>query len=244
MQNHRRFPDSTQWHRPQSRMFQRTLPWYVTRSIAPQPYSTMSAQRSSTALSQCGLIWVDGVGGYWVCWDERVVIGQPGESNVAQVPIWGDLSRQHILIRREADQYWLEPWRTTYVDDVLLNGPVALRSTQQIQLGQSVKFRFHKPHPWSQTARLDWCSSHRTQPATDGVLLWADVIQLGPSPNSHIVCPDWQADVLLIRQEQQWFIRSQDKLWVNDQLVTGTTSWNWPMKVSVSGGRMSCETVL
>ncbi len=41
------------------------------------------------------LLWVDAVGGYLVCLDDEVVLGRAGTDAVADVPLLGDLSRQH-----------------------------------------------------------------------------------------------------------------------------------------------------
>jgi hypothetical protein len=67
-------------------------------------------------------------------------------------------------------------------------------------LGDSVQLRFRRPHPLSQSARLEFLCYHRTQPATDGVLLMAESCILGPGAASHVVCRDWPHDVVLYRQ--------------------------------------------
>jgi hypothetical protein len=146
------------------------------------------------------LLWVDAVGGYLVCTGDEVVLGQPVPGAQVDVPIRGDLSRRHAVIRRDREGYVLEAMR-----DVTINGKPIERTTplgdgDQLAMGDSVRLRFRKPHPLSNTARLEFLSYHRTQPATDGVLLMAESCVLGPGAASHVVCPDWPQDVVLYRQ--------------------------------------------
>ena len=44
------------------------------------------------------LLWVDAVGGYLVCLDDRIVIGRAGPDSQADVPLMGDLSRNHATL--------------------------------------------------------------------------------------------------------------------------------------------------
>ena len=154
------------------------------------------------------LLWVDSVGGYLVCTGNEVVLGQPVPGSEVDVPIRGDLSRRHAVVRRDGEGYLLEPVRETAVNGKTLERPVSLRDGDQITLGESVQLRFRRPHPLSQTARLEYLSYHRTQPATDGVLLLAESCILGPGGASHIVCPNWPHDVVLFRQGRTLGCRS------------------------------------
>lgn len=167
------------------------------------------------------MLWIDGVGGYLVCWGERVVLGQPwhglparelqAEKITGKMPvprmasgpeigIWGDLSRQHAAITRVGESYTLEPLRTTRVDGRSITETTLLADGQTIQLGDSVRVNFRQPHPWSQSAKLELASHHRPQPAADGVLLAAEVLILGPGRNCHVVCPELRHEILLVRQ--------------------------------------------
>lgn len=172
------------------------------------------------------MLWIDGVGGYLVCWGERVVLGQPWHGLPAREPqaekitgkmpvsrmengpeigIWGDLSRSHAAITRVGDGYTLEPLRTTRVDGRSLTETALLADGQVIQLGESVRLNFRQPHPWSRSARLELASHHRPQPAADGVLLAAEVLILGSGPHCHVVCPGWKHEVLLVRHSGSGF---------------------------------------
>ena len=150
------------------------------------------------------MIWVDSVGGYLVCTDAEVVLGQPvpGGPSIA-VPIRADLSARHALLRRDGTTYTLEPLGEVAVDGRKLTGPMLLGNEHEIQLGQSVRLQFSKPHALSATARLTPLSHHRTEPRADSVLLMADSCVLGPKSHCHIVCRGWASDLILFRQEEQ-----------------------------------------
>jgi hypothetical protein len=146
------------------------------------------------------LLWVDAVGGYLVCTGDELVLGQPVPGSDVDVPIRGDLSRRHAVIHRDGEGYLLEPVRDVKVNGRVLERATSLGDRDRITLGDSVQLCFHRPHPLSLTARLEFLSNHRTQPATDGVLLMAESCILGPATSSHVVCPSRPHDVILTRQ--------------------------------------------
>lgn len=146
------------------------------------------------------LLWIDALGGFLVCLSDEVVLGRAGVSSAAHVPILGDVSARHAVIRRDAEGYWLEPVRPVRVDGRPIERPTTLADGQMIELGDSVRLRFRRPHPLSATARLEPASFHRTQPAADGILLMADSCILGSHAQSHVVLPDLATDVVLFRQ--------------------------------------------
>jgi FHA domain len=170
---------------------------------------------------QNGLLWVDAVGGFLVCLDDQVVLGQPSSGQAIAVPILADLSRRHAVIRREAGAYILEPIQKVSIDGREASGPVVLVDGQTIQLGENVRVRFTKPHALSATARLDFVSHHKTQPSADGVLLMADSCVLGPSQHCHVRCRDWAQDVVLYRHRDQLQCRSAGALAVDGEARSG-----------------------
>ena len=164
------------------------------------------------------VLWIDAVGGFLVCMADRVVVGQSSPDHSADsetasqsaanerrhdertdVPILGDLSRRHAVIRRDAEGYWVEPLHETRLDGRTLGQPTTLDDGRMIELG-GVRLRFRRPHPLSATARLEPVSYHRTQPATDGVLLMADTCILSREPSSHVEMPDLDGQIVLFRQ--------------------------------------------
>jgi hypothetical protein len=184
------------------------------RGMDPKPAQIAGAKE--TAKGQRFLLWVDALGGFLVCLDDEVVLGRSGPLAEAHVPIMGDLSAKHAVIRRDAEGYWLEPLRTVRIDGRPIAAPTTLADGQTIELGDSVRLRFRRPHPLSATARLEPVSRHRTQPAADGVLLMADACILGPQPQSHVVVPELPHDVVLFRQGTGLACRSGRPLTIDD----------------------------
>jgi len=171
---------------------------------------------------QRALLWVDAVGGFLVCLDDQVVLGQPSPGNRIALPILADLSRRHAVIRREAGAYVLEPLQTVRVDGREINGPTVLADRQLIELGESVQLRFTKPHALSATARLDFESHHKTQPTCDAVLLMADSCVLGPGAHCHVRGRDWQYDVVLYRNGAGFQCRCAAPLIVDGEARSGS----------------------
>ncbi len=188
--------------------------------------STRPASRSSEVDTVAGkeqpqraLLWVDAVGGFLVCLDDAISIGQPSSGESIALPILADLSRRHAIIRRDAGTYILDPLQRTRVDGREINTSFVLRDNQLIQLGDNVRIRFSKPHSLSATARLTLESHHKTQPTADAVLLMADSCVLGPNRHCHVQCRDWQRDVIVYRQNNQVFCRADEPLSVDGVLA-------------------------
>jgi hypothetical protein len=157
------------------------------------------------------LLWVDAVGGYWICLGDEVVLGQP-LSHSTDVPILADLSARHARIRRDGEGYLIEAFRDVYVDGRRVSQVALLSDGNRIQLGSNVRLVYRRPHALSATARLDFASHHRTQPSVDAILLMADACVLGPSPHSHVVCRDWPHEVVIYRCENQLYCRTRGKI--------------------------------
>ncbi len=154
------------------------------------------------------LLWVDAVGGYWVCMGDEVTLGQPGPVAKADIPILADLSAHHARIRRDGEGYLVEAFREVSVDDRRVDHLASLKEGCKLQFGPALKMVFRRPHALSATARLDLVSHHHTHPTVDAILLMADSLVLGPRPHCHVLCPDWPSEVILYRQEGQLYIRA------------------------------------
>jgi hypothetical protein len=191
------------------------------RSTQPGARSCEVDTVSRDEAPERALLWVDAVGGFLVCLDDQVVLGQPSPGHAIAVPILADLSRRHAVIRREAGAYVLDPVQTVYVDGRKLTGPILLADRQLIQLGDSVRLRFTKPHALSATARIDFESNHKTQPTADAVLLMADSCVMGPSPHCHVLCRQWQQDVVLYRSGDCLQCRSSAQLMIEGEARSG-----------------------
>jgi hypothetical protein len=154
------------------------------------------------------LVWVDAVGGFLVCLGDQIVLGQPTPGSGVDVPILANLSRRQAVIRRDGEDYLLEPIHEVWIGGRKATGPAELRDGDLIELGGSVQLRFRKPHALSATARLDMVSHHKTQPSADAVLLMADSCVLGNSPHNHVQCRDWTNDVILFRHGDELHCRT------------------------------------
>ena len=166
------------------------------------------------------LLWIDAVGGFLVCGGDAVVLGQAVPGNQIEIPILADLSRQHARICRE-DGYIIEPVRRVCVEGHEIQGPTVLADGDEIELGHGVRCRFRQPHALSATARLEFVSRHRTQPAADAVLLMAESCVLGPRWNSHVVCRPWSSEVVLYRRDGRVYCRHQDGLEIDGRFCGG-----------------------
>lgn len=166
-------------------------------------------------------LWVDAVGGYWVCLGDEITLGQPGPASAADVPILGDLSNRHAIIRRDGEGYLIKALRSVRVDGREVNGESLLTGNHLVQLGGGVRLKFCRPHALSATARLDFLSPHRTQPTVDAVILMADTCVLGPRPHSHVVCRTWPEEVVLYRHEEQLYCRAKGSLEIDGVTCQG-----------------------
>ncbi|MCC6124299.1 MAG: hypothetical protein IT426_05015 [Pirellulales bacterium] len=170
------------------------------------------------------LLWIDAVGGFWVCTGETVTIGQPDEGceSSPDVPILGDLLHRHARIRRDGECYLIEAIRDVRVDgrsiprvDAGAKPLAALADGCRIELGPSVRLRFRRPHALTGTARLEFASHHHTQPTVSAVILMADTCILGPRPHSHIVCRHWTEEVILFKHDNELFCRTKGPMQID-----------------------------
>lgn len=154
------------------------------------------------------MLWVDAVGGYWVCLADEVTLGQPVRSGRLDIPILADISSRHAQIRRDGEGYLIEAIREVRLEGRRVDKMATLAHGSRIMLGERVRLVFRRPHALSATARLDFDTPHRTDPSADAVLLMADSCILGPNPRSHIVCPDWPQEVILYRHDDELHCRT------------------------------------
>ena len=160
-------------------------------------------------------LWIDGVGGYLVCEADSVTLGQPVPGGAVDIPILGDVSRRHAVIRRDGESYLIEPLREIRLGGKRVSQPCTLGHDAHIELSGGVQLRFRRTHPYSMTARLDFLSPHRTHPSTDGIVLLAEACVLGPGPNCHVQCRDWSKELVLYRQQGGLYCRSPGELEVD-----------------------------
>ncbi len=167
------------------------------------------------------LLWIDGVGGYLVCMADEVVVGQATPGSSVAIPIQADLSRQHARISRQGDAYMIEPLHSTRVNGQVVRGKTLVSDGDMIEMAGTVRLRFRQPHALSASARLEFVSHHRTLPKADGILLMAESCVLGPKWQNHVVCREWQGDVVLYRRDGQLCCRAMDSIEIDGRLCDG-----------------------
>lgn len=218
-------------------------------SVRPTP--SQSADRvpwTENAVNQVApksrlLLWVDAVGGFFVCLGTEVRVGQAGPDSAIDLPLLADLSRHHATIRRDEEGYTIEPLRDTRLNHQRIVSPTWLNDGSLLELGPALKMRFTRPHPLSATARLDYVSHHRTQPSSAAVLLMADTLILGPGPNNHVVCRQWPHDVMLHRQHGGLFCTSSTPLEVDGKRYETRAPLRWNSHVAGEGFSFSLEEI-
>ena len=176
------------------------------RSIPVAPARAL-AQAGSPGPNGRFLLWLDAVGGYLVCLDDEVVLGRAGTDAVADVPLLGDLSRQHATLARDGEGYVIRAIKPTFVNgkDVTT---APLKDGDVIRLGSTVELEFRQPSPVSATARLRVVSRHRLPLAVDGVILMAETCIVGSARQAHIEAPGLATPVVLYRQGSALWCRA------------------------------------
>jgi hypothetical protein len=154
------------------------------------------------------LLWVDAVGGYLVCLDDRVLLGRAGPDSQADVPLMGDLSRNHATLLRNGDSYLLQAHHASFVNNKPVVDQAVLKDGDVIRLGSTVELEFRQPSPVSATARLSIVSRHRLPLAVDGVLLMAETCIVGEATQAHIPAPALENPVVLYRQAGSLWCRA------------------------------------
>ena len=196
------------------------------------------------------MLWVDAVGGYWVCLADELIVGQPGDGHHvpmvggADIPLLADISSRHARIRRDGEGYLIDAFREVRVGGRPVERTALLGDGSRIEIGRGVKLQMRRPHPLSLTARLDFLSPHRTQPPADAVLLLADSCVLGPKPHSHIVCRDWPGEVIIFRHEEKLFCQAAGRFEIDGVACRNRGPLHANSRVSGEGFSFSLEPVV
>ncbi len=189
------------------------------------------------------VMWIDAVGGYLVCLDDFVVIGQPTGGAQTTVGILADVSRRHVVLRRDAGQYVLEPLGPTKLDGTAIKSPTVLGNQHEIELGEGVRLRFTRPHALSATARLEMVSHHRLDPQVDGVLLVAESCIMGNKKHSHVACRDWASELIIYRTTEGLAVRSGTPIAIDGETVETPANLLPPTRVEGEDFALSLEPV-
>jgi tetratricopeptide (TPR) repeat protein len=201
-------------------VFATTIPW---RKNGADDTMTTEESRGKRLIA-----WIDEVGAFLVCLGNEIALGQPTPGSEVDIPVRADLSRRHATIAREGENYILKPIHSAKLDGHSVVGPTLLRDGSLIELGDSLKIRFTKPHSLSATAVLQFESKHKTEPAVDAVVLMSESCVLGPKAHSHIRCAKWNSEIVLFRRGEDVQFRSKDMIEVNDHpgMTTGIITAN------------------
>jgi len=191
------------------------------------------------------LIWVDGVGGYLVCTKPVNFIGQAVEESSVSIPLQADVRQRHARIETIAGQHLIQPLGEVAIDgrEFPVDESIAIQTGQQISLGTRVRLSYRQDHPLSKSARLDFVSRHRTLPWSDGVILAAQSIILGPNPNNHIFCPNWKNDLVLFRRNDKWFAKCKLEFCVDEQALANEAEIQFDSHLHGDGFSLKLEPV-
>jgi hypothetical protein len=177
---------------------------------APAPPASADAPAAPAApggLPRRVILWVDGVGGFLVCLQPRVSLGQATSDSYVDLPLFADISRLHGYLTRDAEGYMLEALRP-----VTVNGKPSekalLHDGDSLGLGAHCKLRFRQPVSISTTAKLTVTSDHRMPLALDGILLMAETCVLGDTPDAHIEVPGLRKPVILVRRKDDFVVQT------------------------------------
>jgi hypothetical protein len=219
----------------------------------PSPRPSMPARRpaSSRPLARVEtagpngrfLLWVDAVGGYLVCLDDRIVLGRAGSDSHADIPLMGDLSRNHATLLRHGDGYLLQAHHASFINGKPVVKESVLRDGDVIRLGATVELEFRQPSPVSATARLAIVSRHRLPLAVDGVLLMADTCIVGEAPQAHISAPMLKKPVVLYRQAGSLWCRADGAFDVDGRTCASRAALTLQSSVLGEGFSFSLEPV-
>ncbi len=206
-------PEHTEARKLRSRAWMALEP--VTLAAAsPTPKKSRDDDLVCEGLPSRFLLWIDGVGGYLVCLNNRITFGHAESDSYVDVPLVADVSRLHASLSRDAEGYVLEAVKPIQVNGKLLTR-ATLRPGDRVTVGASCQFQFQQPVPVSTTGRLDLVSGHRLSLTVDGILLMADTLVLGSGPQVHINVPDLSKDVVLFRHKDGVGLRHDGSLLVN-----------------------------
>jgi hypothetical protein len=158
------------------------------------------------------LLWIDSVGGFYLCTGSSIRIGQAVPGNSVELPLLADLSRHHATLRRTGESYVLDALRDVEIDGRHVESSAALPAKCELRLGKSLRMSFSRPHPLSATARLQLLTHHHTQPSSAGVVLMAETCILGPSSKCHVQCKNWSCDVVLYKKGDDLWCRTEGDL--------------------------------
>ena len=226
--------------RPQPRPFRRLTPHELLAMAEPNPPIPAPAAPVKNAPGSRFLLWADAIGGYLVCMDDEVVLGRAGPEGSADIPLLGDLARNHAVVARDGDGYVIRANHPTYVNNRKVQS-APLRDGDVIRLGPTLELEFRQPSPVSTTARLAILSRHRLPLAVDGVILMGETCIVGSSSQAHVRAPNLAEPVVIYRQGGALWCRAAGGFEVDGQPRNGRAALTLQSSVRGDGFSFSLE---
>ncbi len=176
-------------------------------------YFFRTNKKIMNAISNRFLMWVDAVGGYLVCLNNQLTIGQARPNSKVDIPLLADISSKHAQLKRQGEEgdYIIEPLAQVLVQNKEIQSPTLLHHGDLISLG-TAELQFTKPHPLSASARLDLIGQTRTNPYTDAILLMSDTLIIGNNMANHIVYHGDDHQIVLYLQNEKLLCRSDQQV--------------------------------
>lgn len=189
------------------------------------------------------LLWVDGVGGYFVCGNRINSLGQAIDGAKVDIGIQGNLRSHHANFERVEGGHLLEPIGNVSIDGVELDSKVVLKNGQKLSFEGGVELAYCQTHALSKTALLNFVSRHRSVPWADAVILPVTSIILGPNRLNHVYCPTWSESLVLFERAGQWFCRAKQELEVDGKLVMTETAIGMDSRIAGDDFSLTLEPV-
>ncbi len=213
-------------------------------AVPPKKFATNYAYFSRTnkkimkAVSDRFLMWIDAVGGYLVCLNNQLTIGQARPGLNIDIPLAADITSKHARLKRQGKEgdYIIEPLSEVMVQNKRIQSPTLLHDGDLICLG-TAQLQFTKPHPLSASARLDLIGGSRTNPYADAILLMSDTLIIGNNLANHVVYHGEDHQIVLYQQDGKLHYRSDQQ--VNLDGVTNQTAGELFYGSQVKGERIS-----
>ena len=178
-------------------------------------------------------LWVDGVGGFWVCTKKHICLGSDHGTFDLDIPIRG-LPKQSLLTLQRLDGMYLigrNHETDLKVDETGIESEMLL-GKQHLLVAGDLRLQFRKPHVLSSTAVIKFDSSHRTTPWTDGVILMDKSIVLGPDRASHVVCSNWRQQMVIFQRAGKLLVSTNVQYEVDGVICSGQSELQADSRIS------------
>ncbi len=153
------------------------------------------------------ILRIDRVGSFRLILEDQVVLGGPGSRDEDVVRIMAPLSSRHARICRNTGGYSIEPLRgpvqlkarpNQNSESRLLLGEAYFGNNTQAMLTREIGLKLEIVSPLSQSAKLIVTPERRLDQGLDGLILFENMILLGPGNKMHITCDHWEQTGALI----------------------------------------------